>query len=220
MDSPKASAARKALGFIKDGMVVGLGSGSTAALFIEMLGGKKLDVACVATSHDARAIAVRAGLCLAELDQVKGIDVAVDGADLVDPSRNLIKGMGGALAREKVVDYLAKKFVCVVDESKMKPDFRGIVPVEVIPFAASPVAREIAGEFGAKVSVRCGCGKCGPIVTDNGNWIIDAGFGKVANPGRLESGLQCIPGVVANGIFTRNRPVVVVGGKDRAKVLE
>jgi len=219
MDAGKANAARKALEFVREDMVVGLGSGSTAAIFIEMLGVKGLDVACVPTSFDARALALRAGLRLVGLDEVNRIDVAVDGADLVDPKHNLIKGMGGALAREKVVDYLAKKFVCVVDSSKIRPDFRGIVPVEVIPFAARPVADAIAKEWGAKVCLRCGSGKCGPLLTDNGNWILDAEFGKVLKPAELECGLQLIPGVVANGIFTRNKPLVVVGEKEGANVL-
>lgn len=218
-EKAKENAARKALGFVKDGMVVGLGSGSTANIFTRLLGEAGLKVLCVATSHDARAAALTSGLVVLGLDEVGRIDVAVDGADLVDGKRNLIKGMGGALAMEKVVDYLAKKFICLVDESKLGKAFSGVVPIEVLPFAAAPVAMQVEEKLGAKAILRGGSGKCGPVVTDNGNWILDAEFGKVKDPAWLESALQEIPGVVANGIFTRNKPIVVVGTEKGARII-
>ena len=218
-DAAKANAAKKALGLVKDGMVVGLGSGSTANIFTRMLGESGLKVVCVSTSHDARAAALCAGLVVLGLDEIDRIDIAVDGADLVDPKKNLIKGMGGALAMEKVVDYMAGKFVCLVDESKLKKEFSGIVPVEALPLAAGPVALALQNGLGAKIALRAGSGKCGPVVTDNGNWIIDAEFGKVKDPALLEAEIQMIPGVVANGIFTRNKPVVIVGSAKGARVL-
>lgn len=223
VDSAKANAAKAALPFIKDRMVVGLGSGSTAAIFIGMLGalaGKRgWALKCIPTSEDSRSLALKAGLQVVGLDAVRAVDVAVDGADLVDGEGRLIKGGGGCLAREKVVAYAAKRFVCIADESKLRPAFAGTVPIEVLPFAHAQVAREVKKRWGAAVRLRMGSGKCGPIVTDNGNYILDAEFGKVGKPEALECELQCVPGVVANGIFARKKPVVIIGGKKSARVL-
>lgn len=224
MESAKRNAARAALDFIRDGMTVGLGSGSTAAIFIGMLGSlarrKKWRLMCVPTSEDSRALALKAGLRVAGLDEAGRIDVAVDGADLIMDKGHLIKGGGGCMAREKVVAYAAKKFVCIADERKLGPRFEGSVPLEILPFAHVLVARELKRRWKVRAVLRTGSGKCGPVLTDNGNYILDAEFGKVERPDCLECDLQNIPGVVANGIFTRKRPIVILGGKKGVRILD
>lgn len=221
MDSAKKNAAEKALGFVKDGMVVGLGSGSTAAIFIALLGAlakrKRWKLSGVPTSEESRAIAVKAGIRVIGLEDAARIDVAVDGADEVDAELNLIKGGGGALTREKIVDYAAKKLIVVVDGGKMRKKLSGWVPIEVVPFAMPQVARALRG-MGAKVDARRK--GTGLFVTDNGNQILDARFGMIPNPARLELELRAVPGIVENGIFSRKRPVVVIGGKGGARILK
>lgn len=218
MGDAKFNAARAALRYIKDGMVVGLGSGRTARLFVRLLGESGRRVRCVPTSEETAGAARKAGLRLAGLEDVSGVDVAVDGADVVDSNFNLIKGLGGALAREKVVDYAAAQFVVIVDEGKLRERLGGIVPIEVLPFAAPEVARALRKRFGSQVLLR----KKGrePFVTDNGNHILDAGFELIEKPERMEEELQLIPGVVANGIFARRRPVIIVGDERGARILE
>jgi len=222
MSKPKENAAKEALKHVSDGMVVGLGSGSTAAIFIDYLGEKarleEWDIKCVATSYDSRSLAVNAGLAVIGLDEAEKIDVAVDGADAVDGEKNLIKGYGGALVREKIVDYAAAKFVCVVDGGKLKP-VEGRIPVEVLPFAAPLVQKQVKEKYLVESKLRMGTGKCGPLTTDNGNWIIDAEFKHVEDPVTLEEELDSIPGAVGNGIFTKNKPVVVIGKENGAETL-
>ncbi|MDD5317754.1 MAG: ribose-5-phosphate isomerase RpiA [Candidatus ainarchaeum sp.] len=223
MADGKTRAAKAALEFVKDGMGVGLGSGSTAAEFIRLLGARakarKWKLACVPTSEDSRVLALKAGLSTCALDEVKSLGLAVDGADAVDPNLNLVKGGGGCHAREKVVAYAAKKFVCIVDESKLRKSLDGFpVPVEVLPFAGAHVARAIERDWDAKAEFRRGGGKLGPVVTDNGNYILDATFRRVGDPRELERDLQCLPGVVASGIFAARRPILIIGRKDKAEM--
>jgi len=220
MVEKKENAAKAALELVKDGMVVGLGSGSTAAIFIKLLGVKASEngwrLRCVPTSEDSRALAIEAGLKVVGLDEVDEIHLAVDGADAVDENRNLIKGGGGCHAREKIVAYAAKRFACIVDESKLKKDFGGnTIPIEVLPFAWPFVRRYVEKELEGNAVLRKGGCKVGPIVTDNGNFILDAVFKKVENPAGLEERLQMIPGVVANGLFAVRRPDLVIIGKTK-----
>lgn len=221
----KEQAARAALEYVKDGMVVGLGSGSTAAIFIRLLGekvkAKKWCVSCIPTSEDSRALAFEAGLHVVGLEEVSKIDVAVDGADAVDEKHRLVKGGGGCQAREKVVAYAAKEFVCIVDESKLKKNFEGVkIPIEVIPFSLPFVKKGIEGNWKAVASVRKGSGKLGPVLTDNGNYILDVVFMELSKPEQVEAKLQQIPGVVATGLFTACKPKIIVGGKEKAYTLK
>ncbi|VVC71908.1 Ribose-5-phosphate isomerase A [uncultured archaeon] len=223
MAEGKTRAAKAALEFVKDGMEIGLGSGSTAAEFIRLLGARaktrKWKLSCVPTSEDSRTLALKAGLTVVALDEVRKLDLAVDGADAVDPNLNMIKGGGGCHAREKVVAYAAKKFVCIVDESKMKKSLDNYpVPVEVLPFAAAHAAKSIEKTWAAKAVLRRGGGKVGPLVTDNGNYILDATFKRVGSPCELERELNCIPGVVANGVFSLKRPILIIGKKKGAEM--
>ncbi len=210
----KEEAARKALRYIKPGMAVGLGTGSTSAHFIRLLGErnrrKNLGIRCIATSVSTEALANEAGFEVYGLESVESIDVAVDGADVI-VGHYLIKGLGGgAIAREKAVDYRAKKFVVIADSSKLKDVFGGVVPVEATLFAAGAVRKELASMGAKKVEYRLKEGK--PMVTDNGNLLIDAFFPEIKKPKKLEREIKLIPGVVENGIFTR-RCKVVIGKK-------
>ncbi len=211
-DEEKEAAAKKALRFIKPGMAVGLGTGSTASIFIRLLGEKNkkknMGLKCIATSIKSEELAREQGLELVGFDQLGAIDIAVDGADAIVGS-NLIKGLGGALAREKVVDYRARKFIVIADKSKIREKFGGIIPVEVLPLAAEAVRRELLALGAEKADYRMREGE--KFMTDNRNMILDAHFLEISNPKKLERQLKLIPGVLENGIFTR-RCKVITGG--------
>ncbi|MFH1106506.1 MAG: ribose-5-phosphate isomerase RpiA [Candidatus Micrarchaeota archaeon] len=212
----KENAARAALGMVRAGTTLGLGTGSTAEVFIRMLAErnrrKNMHLKCVATSKASERLAKKMGLKVAGLDKVGKIDLAVDGADQVDRRLNLIKGGGGAHAREKVVGYAAGKFVVIVDESKLCTVLHGKIPLEILPFAFPLVKRVVGLQFGAKVVAR-------DVKSDNGNVLADAFFGRVPDPRDLESWLDGVPGVVANGLFTKNVHSVIVGTAKGARVM-
>ena len=203
----KRKAAYEAVKHVKDGFVVGLGSGSTAACAIEALGKRVeldgINLLGVPTSYQAFLLAVKHGIPVTTLEEHHVIDVTIDGADQIDPKLNLIKGMGAALTREKIVASASKVNVIVADESK-KVKVLGEngqpVPLEVLPFAISLVKRKI-GEVGGTAVLREGKGKVGPVITDNGNVVIDAGFGVIHDAEELEVKLKMIPGVVETGLF-------------------
>jgi ribose 5-phosphate isomerase A len=203
----KRKAAYEAVKHVKDGFVVGLGSGSTAACAIEALGERvkreNLSLLAVPTSYQAFLLAAEHKIPVTTLEEHGVIDVTIDGADQIDPELNLIKGMGAALAREKIVASASKQNVIVADVSK-RVDVLGengqVVPVEVLPFAIGLVRRRI-GEFGGSVVLREGKGKVGPVVTDNGNFVLDAGFGVIRDAVGLEVKLKMVPGVVETGLF-------------------
>lgn len=200
---------------VEDGMVVGLGTGSTAAFAIEGLGQRVRDeglsIVVVPTSFSASMLAREHGLTVRTLDDVDHIDIAIDGADEVDPDKNLVKGGGAAHTREKVIDYLAELFVVVVDESKLVQRLGETfpIPVEVIPMAISPVLRGLES-LGGNPVVRLAEKKDGPVISDQGNFIVDVHFDQIEDPAVLEAALNNIPGVVENGIFTRAADIVLV----------
>ncbi|MEW6328596.1 MAG: ribose-5-phosphate isomerase RpiA [Candidatus Micrarchaeota archaeon] len=220
-ENAKRNAALEALKFVQRRKTVGLGTGSTAAEFIRALAEKNknesLELVCVATSVSSQKLAEELGLSVVGLENVGRIDLAVDGADQVDKNKNLLKGLGGALAREKVVDYAARKFVVVADESKIVEELGGVVPVEVIPFARASVERKLA-RMGAEVSARKKADGS-EFVTDNGNEILDARFQTIKNPRALERKIKRIPGVVESGIFTGKVWKVIVGNDEGVRVL-
>jgi ribose 5-phosphate isomerase A len=207
VEEAKEKAAYAAVKHVKNGFVVGLGSGSTAAYAIEALGERikreSLSILGVPTSYQAFLLAVKHGIAVTTLEEHPEINVTIDGADQIDPKLNLIKGMGGALAREKIVASASKQNVIIADESK-KVKALGEnghpVPVEVLPFAVSIVKHKIEAAGGNPV-LREGKGKVGPVITDNGNAIIDASFGVIRNAAELELKLKMIPGVVETGLF-------------------
>ncbi|WP_457752044.1 ribose-5-phosphate isomerase RpiA [Thermococcus sp.] len=226
MEELKKTVARKALEFIEDDMVVGLGTGSTTAYFIEYLGKLIMeeeleDVYGVPTSYQSRLLAIENGIPVVGLDEVDAIDIAVDGADEVDPHLNLIKGRGAALTMEKIIEYRAGTFLVLVDESKLVERLgeKMPVPLEVIPAAWRAIAEEVE-VFNAEAELRMASKKDGPVITDNGNVILDVRFHHIEDPLDLEIELNNIPGVVENGIFADIADVILVGTKDGVKRME
>lgn len=212
MSNAKINAAKAALAYVKDGMCVGLGSGSTVKEFIKLLGEKiklGLKITCVTTSFDSRMLAIENGIFVTETDAIEDIDLAVDGADKVTPTA-LLKGGGGALTREKIIDYNAKKFIVIVDESKVVDGvLEGEVNLEVLPFA-SPLIMKKLKDYNPRV--RMAKAKLGPVISDNGSFIIDCDM-KLENPRKIEQWLKSIPGIIENGIFTRFDMIIV--GNDK-----
>ncbi len=202
---------------VKSGTIVGLGTGSTTAYTIEYLGsrlksGEIEDIKGIPTSFQAEVLAKQYGIPLTTLDAVDHIDIAIDGADEVDPQKNLIKGGGAAHTREKIVDALADRFVVVVDSNKLvdKLGSTFLLPVEVIPMAIAPVMRAIE-KLGGKPELRMGVKKAGPVITDQGNMVVDVKFDSIDNPAELEKTLNNIPGVLENGLFVGVADVILVG---------
>jgi ribose 5-phosphate isomerase A len=209
----EAAAAR-----VKSGSIVGLGTGSTTALAIQAIGdrlksGDLKDIKGVPTSFQARVLAKENNIPLVSLDEIDHMDVAIDGADEVDPQKNLIKGGGAAHTQEKIVDTLAEQFIVVVDSGKLvdKLGTTFLLPVEVLPLAVTPVMRAIV-KLGGQPSIRMGVKKAGPVVSDNGNLIVDVKFeGGIDNPAELEKTLNNLPGVLENGIFAGVAHLILVG---------
>ena len=202
-EQEKEAAARASLQFIKDGQVVGLGTGSTAAYFIKQLAERVKNGLCIRgipTSIHSQNLALSLGIPLTTLDECQEIAVTVDGADEVDPQLRLIKGGGGAMLREKIVASATKQLVIVADSSKQVPVLgRFPVPVEVIPFAQALVAKRIQA-LGAEVQVRSGAdGK--PFITDEHNHILDCHFGPIGDVNALARQLSDMPGAVEHGLF-------------------
>ena len=217
IETAKKNAAKEAVKNVENGFVVGLGSGSTAAFAIEELGNRikreGLHVLGVPTSYQAFMLAVKHKIQMTTLEEHSTLDLTIDGADQIDENLNLIKGMGGALAREKIVASASKKLIIVADESKkvkVLGENNQPVPIEVLPFAASYVMRKV-GDAGGKPVLREGARKVGPVITDNGNFIIDAGFGPIPKPERLERELKAISGVVETGLFVKMLHSVYLG---------
>ncbi len=217
MTDPKANAAKAALEYVKDGMCIGLGSGSTAREFLKLLVQKvkdeKLNVCCVTTSLDTRMLAIENKLWVVEPDTISDIDLAVDGADTVTKDA-LLKGGGGALTREKIIDYDAKKFIVLVDEGKVRKRLEGNVALEVLPFAAPFVLRELKQY---KPVIRIAQRKLGPVISDNGCYIVDMDM-RVDDPKKTEAWLKSMPGIVENGIFTKFDKIIV-GSETGSRIL-
>ena len=213
----KRNAALSAVKHVNDGFIVGLGSGSTAAFAIEALGERvkleNLHVMGIPTSYQAFLLAVECGIPITTLDEHPEVDLTIDGADQVTPELYLIKGMGAALAREKIVAAASKLNIIIADEQK-KVKLLGekgqSVPVEVLPFAISLAKRKIMAN-GGKPVLREGKGKLGPTITDNGNVILDSYFGEIANPAELEVKVKMVPGVVETGFFVGLTDLVYIG---------
>jgi ribose 5-phosphate isomerase A len=206
-DELKLKAALAAVDEIRDGMVVGLGSGSTASIFIRELGKKSLKILAIPTSDESRRIAGEVGISLTTFETHPEIDVTVDGADEVSPTLDLTKGLGGALVREKIVAHASKRLVIIVDESKLVDRLgrKAPIPVEVIPLAVPRVLLQLQNSV-----IRQKEGK--PFVSDNGNLILDWRCGPIESPAALEKQLKSMTGVVDSGIFAGIANVVIVAG--------
>jgi ribose 5-phosphate isomerase A len=217
MSAAKINAAKAAVGYVEDGMCVGLGSGSTVREFIRLLGEKVkqgLKVTCVTTSFDSRMLAIEHGIFVTETDAIEEIDLAVDGADSVTKDA-LLKGGGGALTREKIIDYNAKRFIVIADESKVQEGvLEGPVNLEVLPFAAPLVMRQLK-EHDPKI--RMSKAKLGPVISDNGSFIIDCRM-RLEDPKKTEEWLKSMPGIIENGIFTRF-DMIIIGNEKGHRIL-
>ncbi len=217
----KQAAGELAAQLAKDNMVIGLGTGSTASYAIAELGRRVasgLKILGVPTSYQSAFLATENGIPLTTLDEYPVLDIAIDGADQI-AKFSAIKGGGAAHTREKIVAMSAEKFVVVVDESKAADVLNRPVPLEVLPFARKLVEKQVAG-LGGKAVVRMGENKDGPVISDNGNFIMDADFGKIDDPYSLDDSLSHCSGIVEHGIFTSIN-AVFVGKKDgTVEVLE
>ena len=225
-DAQKRTAAEAAIEHVKDGMVIGLGSGTTAAYAILALGERKkhlnLQVLGVPSSYQAFQLAVQVGIPITTLEEHPVLDINIDGADQIDPQLNLIKGMGAALTREKIVAASSRKNIIIADEKK-KVKILGEnghpVPIEVVPFAIPLVQHRVQALNGSTL-LRETKGKLGPIISDNGNAIMDATFGNIKDAKQLEQQLKMIPGIVETGLFIGLTDIVYLGTASGAKKLE
>ena len=217
VEAQKQAAAERAVELVKPGTIVGLGTGSTARYFIEVLAQKVrngLKVRAVATSQESRAQAEAGGIAITET--IDGsLDLAVDGADEIDPAVNCVKGRGGALLREKVVAHASRRFVLIADESKLVGRLgRGPVPIEVLPFLWEATSRSIES-LGGRPELRMAPG--GPFKTDNGNLVLDTGFGAV--DAALGVALHEIPGVIEHGLFFGMARAAIIGSATGIRIL-
>ncbi len=227
-DAQKKAAAARALEFVRPGMRLGLGTGSTAQYFVDLLGERVkagLDVACVPTSEATRAQAVRLGITLTTLDETPELDLTVDGADEIAPDLALINGGGGALLREKIVASASAKMIVIADRSKLVEVLgRFPLPIEIVPFGARATRRAVEAAAAA-----AGCsgpavprlGKDGhPLVTDGGHWLLDAQLQRIADPKTLAERLSAIPGVMEHGLFIGLAWTAIVAGPDGVRLIE
>lgn len=220
-DEMKKAVARAAIAHVPDNDIIGVGTGSTANFFIEELGRIRGRVKAAVASSEATAARLKAvGIPVFDLNSVDELSVYVDGADEVTPGMHMIKGGGGALTREKIVAAVARKFVCIADESKLKDTLGAFpLPVEVIPMARSHVGRQLLA-LGGQPELRMVPGADQPFVTDNGNVILDVHHLRITDPEALESRIDGIVGVVTNGLFARRKAdVVLLGGAAGVRTL-
>lgn len=218
----KEMAAREAVKYVKDGMVIGLGSGSTASIAIKLLGDKVKEgwrLTGIPTSRESEILGKSAGITIGELKDHPDVDLTIDGADEVDPGLNLIKGLGGALVREKIVAAATKVEIIIVDESKLVGYLgqKAPLPVEIVKFASESTIRRLR-RFGCVPTLREKGGLA--FITDNGNLIADCKFSRIENPAEMESDLNLVPGVVDNGLFVGLADKVIVASKAGVRTIE
>ena len=228
LDAQKRQAAACAVGWVKPGMRLGLGTGSTAKHFVELLAERVhagLDVVGVPTSESTRVDAERLGVPLTTLDQTPALDLTVDGADEIAPDLTLIKGGGGALLREKIVAAASARMIVIADESKWVPVLGHFpLPIEVVSFGLAATQRTIeaaaatAGCAGPTMLRRTKDGHV--FVTDGGHWILDAKLGRIADPKMLADRLSAIPGVVEHGLFIGLAQAAILAGPDGIRIVE
>lgn len=218
----KDRAAESAVSLVKNGMVLGLGTGSTAERVIRLLGDRLkaegLELLGVPTSLRTELLAIECGIPLTSLTAHPSLDLGIDGADQVDACLNLVKGGWGSQTREKIVSYAAQKLIICVDSAKVVKQLHWPVPIEVLPYAVTVVAEQVKA-LGGKPAVRLDGSRGGYFVTEQGNLIIDADFGVIWDPEKLSVALSSIVGAVEHGIFT-NAAEVHVGIEKGVKVLK
>lgn len=224
----KIAAAERALSYVEPGMKLGLGTGSTSAHFVDLLGQKVqrgLDVLCVPTSEKTKIHAERLGIPLTTLEEVPFLDLTIDGADEIDKNLRLIKGGGGALLREKIVATASDRMIVIADESKLVETL-GVfpLPVEVIPFglkATLNMIEMLSADAGCQgdISLRLS-GNGNPFRTDCGNYLVDCSFQHIHDPEALDEALKFVPGVVENGLFLGVADIVILGGVKGTNILK
>lgn len=227
-EAQKRAAAARALDFVRPGMRLGLGTGSTAKHFVDLLAERVrtgLDIVAVPTSETTRALAMRVGISLTTLDETPELDLTVDGADEIAPDLTLIKGGGGALLREKIVASASAKMIVIADESKWVPVLgRFPLPIEIVPFGAAATRRAVDA---AAAAVGCP----GPsmlredrsghaFVTDGGHWLLDAQLQRIADPRALAARICSVPGVMEHGLFIDLAETAILGGPNGVRVVE
>jgi ribose 5-phosphate isomerase A len=227
-EAQKRAAAARAVEFVRPGMRLGLGTGSTAKHFVELLGARVragLDVVAVPTSRATQADAQRCGITLTTLEETPQLDLTVDGADEIAPDLSLIKGGGGALLREKIVAAASARMIVIADQSKWVDRLgRFPLPIEVAPFGLAATLRKIEAALAA-------CAASGPLklrpgpdghafVTDGGHWIVDAELGRIDDPRALAHALCTIPGVMEHGLFIGLAQTAIVAGPEGVKLIE
>jgi ribose 5-phosphate isomerase A len=223
LTAEKRAAGYRAADMAEDGMILGLGTGSTILYALERLSCRVregLRVRGIPTSYQTARRAYEWGIPLTTLDEEPVPDLVIDGADQVDRRLHLIKGRGAALTREKCVAAAGMRLVIVIDNQKLVDTLSGPVPVEVLPFAVRPVMTRLEG-LGCVPVLRDGIRKDGPVITDNGNFIVDCGFGRVDNPRETESAIAGIPGVVESGLFCSfaQKTTVIVGNQKKCRII-
>lgn len=226
-DQWKRLAAEHAIKHVQPGMKVGLGTGSTAAHFVELLGAKVksgLNVLCVPTSEATRTQAAALSIPLSTLDETPFLDLTVDGADEMDGELRLIKGGGGALLREKIVAVASGRVIIIADHTKRVEVLGSFpLPIEVVPFgltATKTLIGRLAADCGCEGEIKVRIGKDGkPFVTDNGNYILDCGFGAIEDPDALDDSMKLVPGVVESGLFLGIADIGIVAGPMGVEIL-
>lgn len=225
VEEAKRDASSEAVSQVKDGYVIGLGSGSTVIYAIQKIGDRirqeGIDVSAVPTSYQTFQLAVKYGIPTTTLEESPTLDLTIDGADQIDDQLNLIKGMGGALTREKIVASASEKLVIIVDRRK-RVKFLGEnnhpVPIEAVPFA-TPIITQKIKEIGGEPVLREADKKVGPVITDNGNVIIDVNLGVIHRPEEVNQRLKYLPGVVETGLFVNMADLAYVGDRSKVKRL-
>ena len=227
-DAQKRAAAARAVEFLRPGMRLGLGTGSTAKHFVELVGERVragLDIVAVPTSEATRADAERCGIRLTTLDETPELDLTVDGADEIAPDLSLIKGGGGALLREKIVAAASASMIVIADQSKWVAKLgRFALPIEVAPFGYSATRRAVKkaiAAMGGAGPLTLRQGKDGhAFVTDGGHWIIDAALGRIDDPEAMAHALSGVPGVMEHGLFVGLARMAIIGGADGIKIVD
>ncbi|MDE1192203.1 MAG: ribose-5-phosphate isomerase RpiA [Arachidicoccus sp.] len=216
MNNPKQIAGEKAAEYIENGMCVGLGTGSTAYFAIQKIGQRVkeegLQVKCLATSKESEQLAKELNIPIYTFDEIKELDVTIDGADEVDKNYNLIKGGGGALLREKIIAYITKHYIIIADESKVVDTLGKFhLPVEVVQFGWQITFSHLQ-QLGCIPKLREKNNEV--FITDNGNYILDCDFTEIKNPKTLQANIHAVPGVVEVGLFIERVNTLIVGHKD------
>ncbi len=223
-EEQKKAVAESASDLIEDNMVIGLGTGSTVSYLIEEIGKKieekKTKIEAVCSSFETKHKAKKQGIYVREMDDVDEIDLCIDGADQVDEELNLVKGGGAAHFREKILASYSNKFICIIDETKLTDTLKDPIPIEVHPFSYKPVMDYLKNKMNSEPVLRESLRKDGPLITDNGNFVVDTDFGLISNPDNLNNELNDLVGVIEHGLFIDLVDEVFVAGSSGINIMK